>query len=122
VDPTTGTEKVLYSFCGQQDCADGEEPEAALLSLHGVLYGTTTYGGTVDEGCCGTLFSFDPQTEVETVIYSFCSQQYRDMCPDGQYPTVKLLNVKGTLYGTTNEGGSYANCTYGCGTVFAIKP
>ena len=39
-DLSTGTETVLYSFCSQQDCSDGWAPEAGLIDVGGVLYGT----------------------------------------------------------------------------------
>ena len=54
------------------------------------------------------------------VLYSFGN------LPDGSYPTAGLIDVGGTLYGTTAGGGSNS-CTYnpssfynGCGTVFSI--
>ena len=46
----------------------------------------------------------------ETVLHSFAG------APDGAYPDASLIDVKGTLYGTTDSGGSY-----GDGTVFALK-
>jgi uncharacterized repeat protein (TIGR03803 family) len=36
---------------------------------------------------------------------------------DGLYPLAGLINVKGTLYGTTLDGGAKNN-----GTVFRISP
>ncbi|MGB8965119.1 MAG: hypothetical protein WCB99_05720 [Candidatus Cybelea sp.] len=36
---------------------------------------------------------------------------------DGAQPFAGLVDVKGTLYGTTAQGG-----TYGYGTVFALTP
>ncbi|MGB6519792.1 MAG: hypothetical protein WBE79_14945 [Candidatus Cybelea sp.] len=46
---------------------------------------------------------------------------------DGTNPIGDLINVNGTLYGTTAGGGSaYCNFSYsgylGCGTVFSLKP
>ncbi len=56
------------------------------------------------------------------VVYSFGT------IPDGSYPTASLIDVGGTLYGTTAGGGSNS-CAYypyspysGCGTVFSITP
>ena len=50
----------------------------------------------------------------ETVLYSFRRQQN---CADGSYPVAGLLNVNGTLYGTTFNGGAY-----GWGAVFVLNP
>jgi uncharacterized repeat protein (TIGR03803 family) len=118
VDPNTGAEKVLYSFCNQQNCSDGVDPLAGLIEVKGILYGTTVAGGI--GSCygtysgCGTVFSLDPNTGVETVVYSFCKQQ---SCVDGEGPEGNLIEVKSTLYGTTGGGG-----TAGYGTVFSVNP
>jgi uncharacterized repeat protein (TIGR03803 family) len=119
LDPNSGAETVLYSFCSRNDCGDGSEPAASLISVKGMLYGTTIYGG--DKACgqqyrqlrCGTVFSLDPTSGAETVLYSLCHQKN---CADGEIPWGSLVGVSGTLYGTTTEGG-----TNGYGTVFAIR-
>ncbi len=108
LDPTTGAITVLYSFCSQQNCTDGVYP-FQLSYIKGILYGTTASGGAYN---AGTVFSLDPATGAETVLYSFCSQQN---CSDGDYPTSKVIDVHGKLYGTTGGGGSY-----GGGTVFSL--
>ena len=46
LDLTTGAETVLYSFCSQANCADGDYPQAGLIHFNGKLYGTTTGGGS----------------------------------------------------------------------------
>ena len=60
IDPNTGAEKVIYSFCSQQNCTDGAYPQAGLISVNGSLYGTTSAGGRKDTHCngsgCGTVF------------------------------------------------------------------
>jgi uncharacterized repeat protein (TIGR03803 family) len=116
LDATTGAETVLYSFCGQTNCVDGEYPEADLIDVKGTFYGTTFAGGTncTSNGTpgCGTVFSLDPTTGVEKVLYSFCSHAN---CTDGAYPEASLIRVSGTLYSTTPSGGAY-----GGGTVFAL--
>jgi uncharacterized repeat protein (TIGR03803 family) len=105
-DPNTGTEKVLYSFCEQQNCADGQLPYNNLIALNGTLYGTTREGGTFGYG---TAYAFDPSTGKETVLHSFGNGA------DGQHPECNLTDVKGTLFGTTRDGGAY-----GYGTVFTL--
>ena len=117
LDPASGSETVLYSFCAQQNCADGAAPLANLINVDGVLYGTTLIGGitgcSTNEGC-GTVFSFEPGTGAEQVVYAFCSQQ---SCADGAYPEAALIAVNNMLYGTTEGGGAW-----GDGTVFALTP
>ena len=50
-----GTFTTVYNLCAQPNCTDGSEPTGALLqATTGILYGTTSYGGTNDEG---TVFS-----------------------------------------------------------------
>jgi uncharacterized repeat protein (TIGR03803 family) len=114
-DPAMGAEKVLYFFCTQQNCADGQSPVARLIHVKGILYGTTYYGG--GQACeygCGTVFSLDLGTGSETVLHSFCRKLN---CSDGAYPSSGLKDVNGRLYGTTYRGG-----TGGRGTVFSIDP
>ncbi len=101
---TSGAETVLYSFKGS---GDGENPYAGLLNVNGTLYGTTQKGGASSDG---TVFKITT-SGAETVLYSF-----KGGSGDGEYPAAALLNVKGTLYGTTSEGG--ANLQFG--TVFKI--
>ena len=120
IDPKTGAEKVVHSFGSG---TDGAFPMAGLIDAKGTLYGTTSGGGGSKANChpdCGTVFSLNPKTGVETVVYSFCSQQN---CADGNYPVAGLIDVAGTLYGTTGFGGSHCNKRYaGCGTVFSVDP
>lgn len=111
-DPSSGVEKVLYSFCNTQDCADGYGPMAGLVNERGTFYGTTYFGGGT--GCngtygCGTVFSFDQRTGAETVLHAFSGGA------DGEYPSGDLMDLNGTLYGTTSQGGSY-----GLGTLFSL--
>jgi hypothetical protein len=117
------TETVLYSFCSQPNCSDGNNPEAGLISdKNGALYGTTV-------GLTGVVFKLTPPSTAggpwtETVLYSFCAQPN---CSDGSLPRAGLImDAPGTLYGTTTQGGDQAtNCPFhndGCGTVFKLTP
>lgn len=112
LNSSTGGEFVLYSFCSQSACADGGNPTAAPIYVNSTLYGTTSDGATSN---AGAVFSLNPSTGVENVLHAFGSGT------DGAYPQAGVIDVKGTLYSTTDEGG--ANCTTngGCGTVFALN-
>ncbi|MGA8532972.1 MAG: choice-of-anchor tandem repeat GloVer-containing protein [Candidatus Tumulicola sp.] len=110
----SGKETVLYSFKG--GAADGSYPGAVLIKVKGTLYGTTNGGG--GSGCeggfgCGTVFAITTSGS-ETVLYSFAGGS------DGGKPEGGLVNLKGTLYGTTTNGGGSSCGGLGCGTVFAI--
>ncbi len=130
-----GKEKVLYSFCSQDSCADGFYPNGGLVrDRDGNLYGTTPYGGANSYNCaylfggnfCGTIFKVSP-TGVETVLYSFCSSPN---CSDGAEPAAGVvLDKNGNLYGTATAGGTLnQNCPSGvneigsCGVVFELEP
>jgi uncharacterized repeat protein (TIGR03803 family) len=56
----SGTLTTLYSFCSQAGCADGNNPQGALVqAASGNLYGTTARGGEDNcpgSGGCGTIF------------------------------------------------------------------
>ena len=106
---TSGKERVLYSFPSDQ--RDGEAPFAGLIDVNGTLYGTTEGGGANDEG---TVFAITP-SGTETVLHSF-----KDSSADGEHPRAGLINVNGTLYGTTYAGGANCSSSDYCGTVFAI--
>jgi uncharacterized repeat protein (TIGR03803 family) len=103
INPTTGAESVLYSFRG---AAHGLGPLGGLINVGGLLYGTTEYGGANKDGI---VYSIDPTSGAETVIHPFASAS------DGQQPRAGLIDVGGTLYGTTSAGGPF-----GEGTVYAI--
>lgn len=106
---TSGKETVLYEFKGAP--ADGAGPSAPLINVGGTLYGTTSYGGANAKGVIFTITT----TGKEAVLYSF-----KGGSTDGAAPSGALVNVNGTLYGTTVSGGSSACGGGGCGTVFSI--
>jgi uncharacterized repeat protein (TIGR03803 family) len=105
----SGTESVLHSF-GPYNGTDGDAPDAGLvMDRDGNLYGTTTGGGPYQTG---TVFKINT-SGAESVLYSF---SYFGG-PDGVRPYGGLImDSDGTLYGTTNEGG-----TNKTGTVFKIS-
>jgi len=109
-----GTESVVYAFCEQSNCADGENPQSVLIAdKAGNLYGTTVNGGNPGGG---TVFRLAPDG-TETVLYSFC--QVQPDCQDGDAPFAGVtMDKAGDLYGTTSEGGAFE----GIGTVFKLAP
>jgi uncharacterized repeat protein (TIGR03803 family) len=112
---TSGAETVLHSFAGG---SDGAYPRAALTDVNGTLYGTTAAGGGAPACAygCGTIFSIST-SGAETVVHSFTAGS------DGWRPVAGLLDVNGTLYGTTSLGGDRSTgCQQGCGTVFSLAP
>jgi uncharacterized repeat protein (TIGR03803 family) len=59
---------------------------------------------------CGTVFKTTTSGK-ESVLHSFGGSG------DGKYPYAGLIDVKGTLYGTSTAGGAK-----NAGTVFSISP
>jgi uncharacterized repeat protein (TIGR03803 family) len=112
---SAGKETVVYSFKGG---TDGSGPRGGLIDVNGTLYGTTRYGGASGSGCggsgCGTVFSAST-TGTESVLHSFGIVNN-----DGLNPYVGLIDVKGTLYGTTLIGGGSGCGGGGCGTVYKV--
>src|SRR5579871_5562414 len=118
--PTKGggpyTETVLYNF---KDESDGAAPVAALLLVnHKELYGTTTSGGDLACGSagCGTVFGLTTSGRNFHVLHTFRGAQ------DGSTPKASLIVDDGSLFGTTEYGGSSACGGTGCGTIFELTP
>ena len=100
------------------------------MNVNGILYGTTTGGGAAQcngGGCdSGTVFSFDPATGAENVLYSFCNRYANQQCLDGDNPMASLtpvtdMNNNTILYGTAERGGAYNSNCGGCGLVFSVN-
>lgn len=111
-----GTYKSLYSFKRKPD---GQLPAARLIAFNGVLYGTTSAGGS---RCpltgCGTVFSISTNGNEEVL------HRFRGL-PDGADPSAELTAVKSLFYGTTYSGGTICRkpkAIHGCGTIFSITP
>jgi uncharacterized repeat protein (TIGR03803 family) len=130
----------LHSFCSQVSldgvCTDGASPLGGLLQASdGNFYGITYAGGNGDVNnrlCydpdvalygCGTIFRMTASGKL-TTLYSFCPQLNQGgFCPDGQSPSMKLVEGSdGSLYGTTLSGGTNSCDGFGCGTIFKITP
>jgi uncharacterized repeat protein (TIGR03803 family) len=105
-----GTLTVLNTF----NFTDGALPFAGLVqATDGNFYGTTEFGGVAE----GNIFEITPQGTI-TSLYNFCSQTG---CPDGNLPLGGLVQAtNGTLYGTTQFGGTSTACPMNCGTLFSL--
>lgn len=104
----SGNYKVLHYFKGG---SEGDKPSGDLIDVNGVLYGTTARGG--DGGGFGTVYRFTRRGK-EKVLYAFKGGT------DGAGPTGGLIDVNGTLYGTTTQGGGYDCAGSTCGTVYSV--
>jgi len=113
------TKTVLHNFGATAN--DGTSPSGLAVGRDGVLYGTTSGGGTSGNG---TVFSLSPPEAAgdawtEEVLYSFMGSP-----TDGSQPLGGVvIGDSGVLYGTTNTGGapgaSGCDCT---GTIFSLAP
>lgn len=106
------TESVLYSF--DIDSGDGGFPYSGVtMDAAGNLYGTTSAGGTQDNG---TVYELTPNADgswSETVLYRFLGG-----FTDGAGPHAGVtFDSAGNLYGVTVGGGRTHN-----GTVFELSP
>jgi uncharacterized repeat protein (TIGR03803 family) len=97
-----GSVTTLYDFCARPNCADGGEPEAALVrDQAGNLYGTTTLGGAHGLGNVFRLIRNKAETPwKEQVLYSF-SKSRGEGGPSGGL----LMTPAGVLLGTTAAAG-----------------
>jgi uncharacterized repeat protein (TIGR03803 family) len=113
--PSTGgrwKQTVLYDF---PNCADGCAPTHTLvLDRSGNLYGSGPGGNS---GCgpytCGTIFKLTHQKDGKwkySVVYKFHGA-------DGAFPYGVILDDKGDIFGTTENGGAYNS-----GVAFEITP
>jgi len=125
VQPFVHSEASSFKQLATFNVTQGANPWAGVIDVSGTLYGTTQLGG--DDSCfggystpgCGTVFEVTP-SGTEKAIHNFQG------APDGAISFAPLIDVHGTLYGTTYEGGN-SNCNPssnvpGCGTVFEITP
>jgi autotransporter-associated beta strand protein/uncharacterized repeat protein (TIGR03803 family) len=98
---------VLRSFVGDID--DALSPAAGMIKASdGALYGTTQSGGAG----VGTIFKINEDGSDYAVTYRFSTSG-----GDGDFPGGLTATADGTLYGTTEFGG-----TRGEGSVFKMLP
>jgi uncharacterized repeat protein (TIGR03803 family) len=117
LSPATGgwTQQVLYSFCSQSSCPDGQTPTSGVtIDASGNLYGVTAAGGAYFNGTAFKLTPGSGGTYSESTLHSFGNTG------DGFglfYGYGLVFGAGSNLYGTTPSGG--AN---NYGTVFEITP
>jgi uncharacterized repeat protein (TIGR03803 family) len=106
------TEKILYNFAGPP--GDGLGPVSLLMDSAGNLFGAALGGGPAG---CGAVFELvnASGSYTEKLLYSFAGPP-----SDGRNPTGLLMDSAGNLFGTTNLGGTSANCNNNCGSVFEL--
>jgi len=102
-DPADGSFTTRYSFTGP----DGSKPTGRLIQASdGLIYGTTSQGGTYG---LGTIFSLDAAGTL-TTLHHFSGS-------DGANPTAGVTQgLDGRLYGVTSNGGAF-----GAGTAFVMS-
>jgi len=103
---TDWNEQILHSFSG----TDGANPFGLVFDATGNLYGTTSTGGSYEEGVAFELSPNSGGGWNESTIYNFGGFQ------DGAGPGPLAFNGP-NLYGATDVGGSGDY-----GTIFELKP
>ncbi len=106
ISPAAATgESVLYNFCQQTGCTDGQNPGSPLLQDGNFLYGVAGGGANGH----GIVFRYNVSTGNYKVLYNFCgSTNFHGFCSDGDDPDGKLvIDTSGNLYGTTFLGGLF---------------
>ena len=90
VNATTHAETFPLSF-GLSYSVGGESPDTLLLGKDGNYYGTTSYGGSNNDG---VIFSMNPTTFAETELYDFGASS-----ADVGNPLILIQGSDGNLYG-----------------------
>lgn len=112
-DPSTSIYKIEYEFDQGPDIGTvyGTFPNGDLLpGPNGLLYGTTSDGGTSPGH--GVIFTFDPSSSAFVVRYTFTAYG-----PMGDRPAFLQNGIDGKMYGFTSMGGAFD-----WGTAFSYSP
>jgi uncharacterized repeat protein (TIGR03803 family) len=115
----SGKETVLHAF---EDSPDGRTPVSRLtMDKAGNLFGTTMWGGKLDDLCtfgspstCGVVFEVTTSGK-ERVLHAFDGTH-------GMYPWGRVfVDGSGNLVGTAWEGGRFGVCANGCGVLYMLS-
>jgi uncharacterized repeat protein (TIGR03803 family) len=112
-----GTETVVHQFFGN---GGGALPVGGLVDLGGVLYGSTSEGGSTAKCIvgCGLLYQVGKTGEY-SVIHTFSGGD-----DGGGSAGTPLLDADGNIYGTAS--GGTGSCVVGpitgCGVIYKITP
>ncbi|MDB6131734.1 MAG: hypothetical protein JWM04_2841, partial [Verrucomicrobiales bacterium] len=99
---------VVYQFTGNN--GDGRQPQGGLIqATNGVLYGSTTYGGTTADG--GTLYKINTDGTLYTQLYQFSGTG----TDGGNVVSTLTKGTTDNLFGTSQTGGQM-----GFGNVFKL--
>lgn len=111
------TESTIYHLRGLKNGSNATG--TLLVGKGGVLYGTAQNGGPFR---CGTVFRLAPKGTGYTFRLLHAFDCYRDF-QDGGFPQAGVIaDAKGSLYGTTVNGGNLGCGLGGCGIVFKLTP
>jgi uncharacterized repeat protein (TIGR03803 family) len=102
--------RLLWSFPSAE-----AYPQASIMQgTDGALYGTISDNGSLH---LGTVIKISTNGTGLTILHDFDGAE-----GEGQYPEGPLIQGSdGALFGTTSEGGDYADTADGYGTVFKIN-
>ena len=112
---TPGTSSTVHTFVQSTD-GNTSSSGGSLISVNGVLYGTTTVGGDTSgacptSSCDGTIFTMNLDGTGFKVLHAFSQTQ----TTEGREPAAALVYSNERLFGTTSVGGSA-----GFGTAFSM--
>jgi uncharacterized repeat protein (TIGR03803 family) len=115
---------VLHGFGGAERGGDGAKPQGLVELSDGMLYGTTSSGGTPGRSRglfdyslgCGTVFQLHKDGSGYSILHRFAGDE-----GNGASPTHDLVEgMDGALYGVTSESGPDPGKT-GYGIFFKLQ-
>jgi len=114
-DPSQGQNGITVVYSFPSNGCDEYLPNPLTLGTDGNLYGTTFGCSASSTDPLGSVFKFNPTTNVLTTLHTFEGKSSND----GAQPTGPLaLGSNGDFYGTTYEGGISSGSSGG--TVYSI--